>query len=278
MNKESASRSSNPLMRIVIGVTTTVIGATLLYFLGFDKGPDSFKEKKKATLEAWESLMTYERSFKNAGIRFSCSGNLEDMGRNIINEYDMIIGSIINIKEEKKETADNRIISLIDRRVGTLKDKKNATEQYYRKLSELEKSGLPEQELNRSVAALQNDFLNEITSLESRDTIFINEIKTDLKKKYKAELSLPPPLLVTPELLTGNWMLDRDQPLIFKKDMTFEWGSGRDKLTGSWKLDSLTLTLKTINGDQYGFTITAGGESALFVKLHSDNSIHILCR
>lgn len=278
MNKESASRSSNPLMRIVIGVTTTVIGATLLYFLGFDKGPDSFKEKKKATLEAWESLMTYERSFKNAGIRFSCSGNLDDMGRNIINEYDMIIGSIINIKEEKKETADNRIISLIDRRVGTLKDKKNATEQYYRKLSELENSGLPEPELNRSVAALQNDFLNEITSLESRDTIFINEIKTDLKKKYKADFSLPPPLLVTPELLTGNWTLDRDQPLIFKKDLTFEWGSGQDKLTGSWRLDSLTLTLKTTHGDQYDFTITAGGESAFFVKLHPDNSIHILCR
>jgi hypothetical protein len=278
MSTGSPSNRFSPFIRILIGVTTTVLGATLVYILGINKGPDSSKEKKKATLEAWESLMTYENSFKNAGTILTCSGDLSEIGNNIINEYEMIIGSITNIKEEKKEWADNRVISLIDRRLGTLKEKKNATAAYYDQLNVLDQSGLAQEELDKQIIALQNDFTAKMASLENRDTVFMNDVRTALNKKYKSDFQVSKPFLISPGLLHGNWMLDREIKIRFKKDQSFEWENGQQTISGKWLLEDLDLEFQFSDSDIKKVTITNGNQKFLLLKSTDDGIMHILCR
>ena len=71
----------NMWKNIIIGVLTTVVAYVIVHFL-FDKKPgkEEFKKRKAATTEAWESLMIYERTFKNAGTSMACSGDLNTIG------------------------------------------------------------------------------------------------------------------------------------------------------------------------------------------------------
>lgn len=275
----SGSSSESPLKKIIIGVTTTVAGAVIVYFLGFsDKGNSEFKTKRKATEEAWESLQSYEKSFKNASTNMICSRDESEIAKDIIIEYDNIISSISNIKVEKKESADNRIISLIDRRLGTLKDKKEATVAYLNKLNELDASGIMQHEIDSLVIVLQNEFDKQIASLESRDTIFMKDISADLKKKYKIDFKFTPPFLVKPEAVTGNWTLNRKIQIQIKDNFTFDWKVAGNNYSGKWTVDSLNLNFDFSDGDKVYYTITGGSDLVILMNRNSDNSFNYLCR
>lgn len=275
----SGAAAESPIKKIVIGVTTTVVGAVIVYFLGFaDKGNSEFKTKRKATEEAWESLQSYEKSFKNASTNMICSRNESLIAKEIINEYDNIISSISNIKVEKKEAADNRIISLIDRRLLTLKDKKETTLAYLTKLNELDASGFMQHEIDSLVIISQNEFDDQMASLESRDTIFMNDISADLKKKYKIDFKFPSPFLVKPEAVTGNWTLNREIQIQIKNDFTFEWEERENNYTGKWTVDSLNLNFDFSDGDKVYYTITGGNDLVILMNRNSDNSFNYLCR
>jgi hypothetical protein len=196
----------------------------------------------------------------------------------VVAEYEKIIGNIANIKEEKKEKADNRIISLIDRRLLTLKDKKDETVGYYKNLDDMEKSGQTRREKDSLEIIEENNFTKKIASLETRDNDFIDEINADLKKKYHVEFKYPPPLEVTPELLIANWSLDRANDLQIKKDNTFSWKRDNVNLSGKWSLDSLTLHFEFSDGSNLDYTITGGSETVLMMKEETDKSLHFLCR
>ncbi|MFI5134114.1 MAG: hypothetical protein ACHQEB_07255 [Chitinophagales bacterium] len=279
MASGTGSPGGHPLKNIAIGVATTVLASSIVYLLFHDSGDkDDLKKAKQATVEAWESLMTYERSFKNAGTRMVCSGDMSAMAKDIVSEYQKIIDNIANIKEEKKDKADNRIISLIDRRLLTLKDKKDETSDYYKKLDDLEASDLTRADKDSMYIVEENDFVKRIGTLETRDTDFVSEINADLKKKYHVEFKFPPPLQVSPELVTANWSLDRDSDLQLKKDKTFSWKKDKDSYSGKWSLNDLSLRFDFSDGSSLEYTITGGSETVIMMKQVSNNSLHFLCR
>ncbi|MER3497346.1 MAG: hypothetical protein C4308_01260 [Chitinophagaceae bacterium] len=59
MSSAGTSSPPNALRTILIGVTTTVLGTTAIYFLGFNnkgnKSSASTLEVKDATINAWKS-------------------------------------------------------------------------------------------------------------------------------------------------------------------------------------------------------------------------------
>ena len=172
------STTGNHVRNAIIGIITTVISATVIYFLGFHSPEsDEFKKAKLATVEAWKSLMFYEDEFKETGTRMVCSGNEKGFANTLLNEYEKIIKNINNI--EKVENVDNRLVSLIDRRVSTLQDKKTATADYYRNYD-----SLGADDNDPRVIRLYTDFLAKIKELETQDTSFMNGVNRELKKKY----------------------------------------------------------------------------------------------
>ncbi|HYM94672.1 MAG TPA: hypothetical protein VET23_11075 [Chitinophagaceae bacterium] len=268
--------SPHPLKNIGIGVATTVLASAIVYFLGFhnDHADDEeVRVRKEATVEAWNSLMFYEKQFRETGTRMACIGDTADFGKLILNEYDKIIQNIGNI--EKVEHVDNRLLSLIDRRLETLKDKKNATADYYSAYSNYLATGATDED--SKVIDLYKGFISKIATLDNQDTSFVNGVSSELKKKYKIDFNPPGPFIVTSEIVIGTWTVDRNKTLILNKDNTFSFTAESKTYHGKWMLEGLTIQFNFDDGSSIGYTINSGNQKFMMAT-DTQNHLHFLCR
>jgi len=198
-----------------------------------------------------------------------CSGN-DFSTTAMISEYEKIIKNINNI--QKEEHVDNRLLSLIDRRVSTLEDKKAATADYYRQIDSINADDSDPRNVK-----LYNDFLERIKELDGQDTSFINSVNAELKKKYKVDFKFPAPIQITPEFLEGHWTLDREKNIELKKDNKLVMKNGNDTYNGTWNLDYLDLHLKFDDGSESILTIQRASQTFVFSQ-DKDGTPHYLCR
>ncbi len=269
-----SSGGSNTVKNIIIGVITTVLASSIVYFLGFQGNhaeKEQIKLRKEASIEAWNSLMFYSKQFSDAGIRMICRGDTNSMSNDLINEYDLIIKNIGNI--EKMDHVDNRLLSLVDRRISTLKDKKKATEDYYDQLNALGEA--PEDDPR--VTELYQKFLSQINFLETRDTAFIRGVRDELNKKYDMQLETASPFVVEPDIIYGDWTVDKVKIFQFKKDGSFAFEADSENYPGKWSLDSLTIHMNFDDGSNIDFTIKSGSHDFLMAFDNNGNP-HFFCR
>ncbi|MBS1620523.1 MAG: hypothetical protein JST10_16925 [Bacteroidetes bacterium] len=267
------SSGSTALKNIVIGVITTVLASSIVYFLGFQNkqaDKDEIQKKKEATMDAWNSLMFYEKQFRETGTRMVCLDDTSEMSDRILIEYDKIIKNISNI--EKVANVDNRLVSLIDRRIATLTDKRKATADYNNTILSTDIS-----EDTAAAIALYNNFISKMNAFEYRDTAFINGVSNELTKKYNTKFSIPGPTIITPELLFGNWTVDRDKYLNLKKDNTFSFNMDSIDYPGRWSLDNLTLHFNFFDGSSIDYIINSGGQNFLLTN-DGNGTPHFFCR
>lgn len=268
------SGSNTTIKNVVIGILTTVTASAIIYFLGFGGDHSDTKEikiKKEATTEAWNSLMFYENQFRETGTRMVCQGDTAQMEANILNEYDKIIKNISNI--EKVEHVDNRLISLIDRRIATLSGKRKASADYY---TALETLGNVSEDDPRS-KDLYHNFISKINILETQDSSFIEGVSKELNKKYSSKFELPGPFIVRPEVLYGNWTVDRNKYLDLKKDNTFSFIMESINYPGKWSLNDLNMQLHFDDGSSIVYTINSGSQSFMMTTDNTGN-VHFFCR
>ena len=272
MSGEATTHTTgHPLKNVIIGVITTVISATVIYFLGFHNPEnEELKKSKQATIDAWNSLQFYENEFRETGTRMVCSGNEEGFATNLLNEYEKIIKNISNI--EKEEHVDNRLVSLIDRRLSTLRDKKEATAEYYSAYDSLGGN-----DSDPATIKLYNNFLKKVGELETQDTSFINNVNKELKKRYKVDFSFPSAQVITPEYLVGNWTLDREKEIFLDKNEKFTWKNPDKNFSGTWSIDDLTLSFKFSDGSVVDYSIKRASKKFMFVS-DADGVPHYFCR
>jgi len=269
-----SSGGSNTVKNIIIGVITTVLASSIVYFLGFQGNhaeKEQVKIRKEATMEAWKSLMFYTKQFADAGARMVCLGDTAEMTNSLINEYDKIIKNISNI--EKMDHVDNRLMSLVDRRISTLTDKRKATLNFYDELDALR--NVPEDD--PAVTGLYQNFLSQISSLEAQDTAFIRGVKEELNKKYEMELEIPGPFIIEPNVLYGDWTVDKVKFLNLKKDGTFSFEIESVNYPGKWSLDNLTIHMNFDDGSNIDFTIKNGSQD-LLMAFDNNGNPHFFCR
>lgn len=273
----TSSSGGNPFKNILLGVLTTVIATFIVYKLGVhNPNKEEYEKHKKATTEAWHDLLTYENSFKNTAIRLVCVGDTSNMTTEILREYGNIIDDIANLK--KVENVDDLLFSLINRRLGTLQDKKDATADYYKKLEDISNSLLSEDEKTNQTIQLENNFMKRVNDLDNRDTSVMNERQVELKKKYHADFSFLPAFGVSPQILIGDWTMDRESDLQLKKDYGFSWKKDTDEYKGTWSLIGLQLQFDFTDGSRAEYTITNAAETVMLMKLTSNQSVHFICR
>ncbi|HWC52536.1 MAG TPA: hypothetical protein VG676_03045 [Chitinophagaceae bacterium] len=267
------SPGGHPLKNIGIGVATTVLASAIVYFLGFHgdhADTEEVRVRKEATVDSWNSLMFYEKQFRETGTRMVCSGDTAGMSDNVLNEYDKIIKNISNI--EKVEHVDNRLISLIDRRIATLTEKRKATADYYNNYYSIGTDTNDPRVMN-----FYNNFLAKINALETQDTAFINGVSAELNKKYHVKFNLPGLLIVTPDILYGNWTVDQNKYLDLKKNNTFSFIMESKDYPGKWSLDNLTIHFYFDDGSSIDYTINSGSQSFMLARDTNGNP-HFLCR
>lgn len=270
----SGTSGGHPLKNIGIGVATTVLASAIVYFLGFHGGhadTEEIRVRKEATTEAWNSLMFYEKQFRETGTRMACSGDTSGNTGDMLNEYDKIIKNISNI--EKVEHVDNRLVSLIDRRIATLTDKRKATADYYTSYDAL---GSVSDDDPKAID-LYHNFISKVNSLDVQDTAFISGVSTELNKKYHTNFNLPGVFIVTADILYGSWTIDRDKFLDLKKDNTFSFIMESKNYPGKWTLDYLTIHFNFEDGSTIDYTINSGSPKFMLAT-DSYGHPHFLCR
>lgn len=263
--------TGHPFKNVIIGVITTVISATVIYFLGFhNPGKEDYQKNKQATVDAWNSLMFYEDEFKATGTRMVCSGSETGFANTLLNEYEKIIKNISNI--EKEEKVDNRLVSLVDRRLSTLRDKKEATAVYFRAYDSLGGN-----DNDPATMKLYNDYLEKIRELEVQDTFFINGVNMELKKRYKVDFKFPAPPVITAEFLTGNWTLDREKDILLNKNKKFTWKNPDQSFSGAWNINDLTLSFRFPDGSVVDYFIQRANKNFVFAS-DTAGLPHYFCR
>jgi predicted ribonuclease YlaK len=274
----AAPAGPNVFKNILVGVITTVLGATVIYFLGFhDSGKGEKKKKRDATVTAWNSLLQYEKLFQQTANKMICLGETETAAKEVTDEMDQVIKDMGNIKKE--EFVDNRMETLVDRRMDSYTKRKTFIEDFYNEVFTLSAKNLSDEELNNEAVSIQKKLGDRVASLESKDGDYITEIKATLEKEYDTKLNIPEfNFDIKSESLKGKWKMNKASDLNISADGSFTWSSDNVSTSGNWSLSEDIINFNFKDGDKLSYTVK--GVDAMVLRLinKADGSFAFGCR
>jgi|GEM_PF-5578344 len=236
-----AAGGGNTIKTIIIGVATTVLGSAAVYFLGFhDKENNA---KKEATESALNSIFQYEQILEKTIINLSCS-NDSGFQSVFLDELEQVKNNMRNIRNEKD--VDNRVLSIIDRRIRSVDEMKRSAEKYFDQYNELAAGNLLETEagINRAYE-LQRIFYNEVEQISQREKTFLTDIITALDKEYKLAIKIQPlSISVTESGIAGSWLINKTVQWDINPDHSFTWAFNAEQYSGKWTLKDDIIRLE----------------------------------
>ncbi|MEI9944442.1 MAG: hypothetical protein WDN26_09525 [Chitinophagaceae bacterium] len=188
---------SNTVMirNIATGVITTVLGAAIIYFLGFHKSgggssAESMLVTKENTINAWKSYVNYENNFwgnwKIYASNYTEAG-FENYKNNTLSELERFNNDIKKLLETG--TLDPSFASFLERRL----DSKQQWEKKYRKhLDKYERltgSATDPQEKTTKQNEEVSRFQKDVKELDEKFANEIGELCTALTSKYSYNFS-----------------------------------------------------------------------------------------
>lgn len=271
-----ASPGGGTLKTIIIGVLTTVLGTAAVYYLGFHENGDG--GRKKATETALRSVFQYEQFMEKAMINYACNSEDPDMESSFLNEIDQVRLNMQNIKNEKD--VDNRVLSIVDRRMSSLQEMRNSAEAYFQSIKTLaEDKQIPEVETQARSIQLQVDFTNKVNQIAAREKAFIRDIYTGLDKDYHFDFKIEPlNISVTEESLAGRWLINKYVKWEVKPDHGFTWDFDQQHYEGQWSLKGDTVHLQFSHPETATFKITRLYKDFLVYQNLDDQSTAEACR
>lgn len=179
-----AEKSGNIVRSVTIGVLTTVIGATIVYFLGFqDSGRQERKLRKQATAKAWQTYQANLEIFSTVFKRMDDgSDDIERKRTDAHHEIDATLTSFENIKKEAN--IDSRLISLIDIKAGQLTALRNIVTIYFDEIQAFAAQDPTEEQGYAFIRDIGGRLEREIKALKGRDSIRVASYTEELKKDY----------------------------------------------------------------------------------------------
>lgn len=266
----SSFSGGSTIKNILVGVITTVLGSAAIYWFGIHD-TDNFKPRQEANIRAWNSLVQYEVFYTNSIDKISCIADTVTAYQDFAREMDQTVSNMMNIKSEA--LVDNKLMSLIDRRVQTIKDVKAAMLGYKDKIAALtgtDALAAQEAEETKFTAAMEN--------LSRRDNDFINEIVPQLEKEFKTTLKRPE--LSAPDVasISGNWKMDAEIELSVKKEGSFTWQKADSTYTGNWLLIDREIKFIFTDGEKINYFIKKISSSSALLQNTDNKKYSNLCR
>ncbi len=189
-NKPAKQSSGNSMVKnIAIGVITPVLAATIIYFLGFNKGDDGkaeFKKKKEATEKAWLAYIQNRGIFSTMMKDLGKSGDIEIARSNINHEIDATVGNLENIKKETN--ADQRVFSSVDIVIQQMKDMKPIFNKFLDDITAYITTNPTEEQGNAFIRELGEGLKEQMVGLRQRDSLRLAVFYEGLNKDYKITL------------------------------------------------------------------------------------------
>lgn len=189
-NKPVKQSSGNSMVKnIAMGVITPVLAATIIYFLGFNKGDDGkaeFKKKKEATEKAWSAYVQNRGIFSTMMKDLGKSGDIEMTRSNINHEIDATVGNLESIKKEAN--ADQRVFSSVDIVIQQMKDMKPIFNKFLDDITAYIATNPTEEQGNAFILSLGDGLKEQMAGLRQRDSLRLAVFYEGLNKDYKITL------------------------------------------------------------------------------------------
>jgi hypothetical protein len=273
-----AAGGSNAFKSIIIGVITTVLGAAAVYFLGFHDKKEN--PKKEATQNAMKSIIQYEQILEKSIMGLACNSDNEYAQQAFLKEIEQLKGNMMNIKSEKD--VDNRVFSLIDRRVTSLNELTEASEEMFSGMASLRRdsSTLEEEEFVGRNIALQKTYNDRTVQIAEEERILKTDIIAALKKEYDLKFDDIKSLQLDMKdaNITGKWLINAVVKWDIKPDHTFTWSFEDKMFDGNWTLKKDTLHIKFSHPEEADFKIFQLYNNILSYKNMSDGTVSVACR
>ena len=193
----SPSNTSNKVMfrNIITGIITTVVGATVVYFLGFhNKGggssPPDYLVVKESTINSWKSYISAENVFFgnwNVYAANYTNTGFERYKQNTLGELDRFKSDMKKILQTKD--LDPSFISLLERRLQAKQDWENEYRKHLDNYEMLDKSTTDPNEKNTKLNAEVQRFTNKTKDIDQRFANEIGELCNTLTSKYSYTFS-----------------------------------------------------------------------------------------
>lgn len=181
---------------MIISVATTVIGATIIYFLGFNKKPGISKlEREEATVNAWKTYVTVENIYTKASaslLRDIPKTGLEDFLSQSLKESEKFQASLDGLITD--DAIDKDLISLLKRRQENEKTQFAKAEKLFNRFIEMSKSekigAMTEQQIKDTVMVEMTRSYEQSKGLIDRSVSEIEDLSNTLSDRYDQLFSM----------------------------------------------------------------------------------------
>ena len=199
----SSSATTTLLHKILIPVITTVLGATAIYFLGFNK---KTSDPEKATVSAWQTFVTSQNiSYKNINsltdeYKEKLTNEVKERGISgiapVLKDYKNEIFKVTDQAREdvniilKNEDVDEAFVSMLKRYLANSNDDEKKVDDFFDDLISLTKSNLSDEEKGNRFTQEAAKFGEMGKRADERAANEAEEIAQALSKKYNRPFDL----------------------------------------------------------------------------------------
>lgn len=220
MESNSGGHTSTIFNKIIIPVITTVLGATAIYFLGFNK---KTSDPEKATVNAWQTFVAGQNiNYKNLNslndeFKEKIATEVKEEGIKgmapVLREYrDEVFKITAKGREDvetilKKDDVDEAFVTMMKRFLANSKDEEEKLRDFFDDLIVLTKANLTDEEKATSFGQKAKKIEMMAKRSDERAANEAEEIAQTLSKKYNRPFDLNE-LLVYVEYKKGKGIQD----------------------------------------------------------------------
>jgi hypothetical protein len=219
--------AKNMVRNVAVSVTSTVLGATLIYFLGFQhrSGGDGPKTAdmlvtKEATSKAWKSYVAVENIYyKNSQSVFKDlqqTKQLDDFEENIIRESDKFQTDLPQVL--KDENIDGAFISLINRRLENEKSTEVKMKKYLSNLQGIVKGNYSQTEKQEKLAAEDAAWASYSKGTVERAVTDLEDLAKILSDRYQIPFAMTDLLVYNEIKKAENTKPEDNNKVVTKED------------------------------------------------------------
>jgi hypothetical protein len=196
----TAAHAKNMVRNVAVSVTSTVLGATLIYFLGFQHkngggGASPVADMlvtKEATSKAWKGYVAVENIYyKNSQSimkDLQATKQLDDFEENIIKESDKFQTDLPQVL--KDQNIDGAFISLINRRLENEKGTEVKMKKYLSNLQAIVKGGYSQTEKQQKLQAEDASWATYSKGTVERAITDLEDLAKILSDRYQIPFAM----------------------------------------------------------------------------------------
>lgn len=198
MSKNLTAEGKNILKNMLITVTTTVVGATAVYLLGFNnkKSGPSRLEQEEITIDAWKTYVTLENIYTKNSVSIMRDlvsfGSFKTVYDESIKESDKFVTSVQRLSET--EGIDKELKSMFERRIENENKSKPVVSKYFSDMDQLIDKGVDngwtEQQTQDSINVRTARFTQETNGVMNRSITDIEGMAKILSERYDHDFDI----------------------------------------------------------------------------------------